>query len=166
MLPHITRRRKEQVLLHLPSCDIQIITIPLPTDLDERVGEVWQWPTGKVGSALQELRRLSLEAKLPFIRARAEASDKLLILTYLSDGISQRIAANLDVFFPWQVAHIDHSVPKGKRGAILQAFRNPSGLRILLGTVGTIGPGLTLSAPTRAATTHSSIQPHPPSTPP
>src|SRR5258708_10673058 len=157
MLPHITRRRKEQVLLHLPSCDVQIITISLPTDLAERVGEVCQWPTSKVGEPLQQLRRLSLEAKLPFIRARAEASDKLLILTYLSDGISQRIAADLDVFFPRQVAHIDHSVPKGKRGAILQAFRNPSGLRILVGTVGTIGTGLTLFDPSREDTTHEII---------
>ena len=157
MLPHITRRRKEQVLLHLPSCDVQIITISLPTDLAERVGEVCQWPTSKVGNALQELRRLSLEAKLPFIRARAEASDKLLILTYFSDGISQRIAAELDVFFPRQVAHIDHSVPKGKRGAILQAFRNPSGLRILVGTVGTIGTGLTLFDPCREDTAHEII---------
>ena len=103
------------------------------------------------------MRRLSLEAKLPFIRARVEASDKLLILTSFSDGISQRIAAELDVFFPQQVAHIDHSVPKGMRGAILQAFRNPSGLRILVGTVGTIGTGLTLFDPSQGDTAHEII---------
>ncbi len=148
LLPHITRRRKKEVLLHLPSCDIQLENIPLPPDLENKMLDIYGWPRSQATQALLELRKLSIEAKLSHLLERAQASQKLLILTYLTDEVSQRVFSYLEDFFPEEIAHIDGATPQVKRQQYLDAFRSPQGLRILVGTIGTIGTGLTLFDPT------------------
>ena len=144
MLPHIVRRRKKDVLLHLPACDVRTIDLPLMEDLVERVQEISCWPRIQTSMALLALRRLSLEAKLPYIRERARKAKKLLVLTYLTDEVSEKIMEDLEDFFPGQVAHINGSIPRPQREQMLDSFRNPQGVRVLVGTIGTIGVGLTL----------------------
>src|SRR5262249_44730268 len=41
LLPHIIRRRKDAVLLHLPGCDIHLVDILLPDDLDAAMRKVY-----------------------------------------------------------------------------------------------------------------------------
>ncbi len=98
ILPHVVRRRKKDVLLHLPLCDVQPVEIPLQDDLLEWVRLIGLWPRAQANNALAELRKISLEAKLPSIRKRAESARKLLVLTYLRDEVSEAIYADLQDF--------------------------------------------------------------------
>lgn len=157
ILPHIVRRRKKDVLLHLPSCDVHPVDIPLPDDLLELVRAVSMWPKARANYALAELRKSALEAKLPGIRTRAAAAKKLLVLTYLRDEVAEAIAADLEDFFPGQVGQITGTVSKERRKELLDAFRATDGIRILVGTIGTIGVGLTLFDPTQEQTAHEII---------
>ncbi len=157
ILPHIVRRRKKDVLLHLPLCDVRPVEIPLQDDLLEQIRTIGTWSRAQANGALAELRKIALEAKLPFIRKSAESARKLLVLTYLRDEVSEEIYADLQDFFPGQVGQINGTIPKEQRKEILDAFRAPNGLRILVGTIGTIGVGLTLFDPTQEQTAHEII---------
>jgi superfamily II DNA or RNA helicase len=157
LLPHVVRRRKREVLLHLPGCDVRTVDIPLPPDLDAQMLEIYGWPRSQASHALVELRKLAVEAKLPYLLQRAQAARKLLILTYLTDDVSEKIAAYLDEFFPGQIAHINGSIPKNERQTLLDSFRSPDGARVLVGTIGTIGVGLTLFDPKQADTANEII---------
>jgi Hypothetical methyltransferase/SNF2-related domain len=157
ILPHIVRRRKKDVLLHLPFYDVRPIEILLRDDLLERIRAIGMLPKAQANNALAELRKIVLQAKLPSIRTRAESAQKLLVLTYLRDEVSEEIYTDLQDFFPGQVGQINGTVPKERRKEILDAFRAPDGLRILVGTIGTIGVGLTLFDPTQEETAHEII---------
>jgi len=157
ILPHIVRRRKKDVLLHLPLCDVRPVEIPLQDDLLERIRTIGMWSRTQASHALTELRKIALEAKLPSIRKRAESAKKLLVLTYLRDEVSEEIYADLQDFFPGQVGQINGTIPKERRKEILDAFRTSEGLRILVGTIGTIGVGLTLFDPLQEDTAHEII---------
>lgn len=157
VLPHIVRRRKKDVLLHLPLCDVRPVEIPLQDDLLEQTHTIGMWPRAQANNALAELRKIALEAKLPFIRKRAGSAKKLLVLTYLRDEVAEAIYADLQDFFPRQVGQINGTIPKEQRKAILDAFRASDGLRILVGTIGTIGVGLTLFDPVHEQTAHEII---------
>jgi hypothetical protein len=157
LLPHVVRRRKTEVLLHLPQCDVRPVDIPLPADLSVRMLDIYAWPRSRASSALVELRKLATEAKLPHLQARAQVARKLLILTYLTDDVSDKIARYLEEFMPRQIAHINGATPKADRTALLNAFRTSDQLRVLVGTIGTIGVGLTLFDPGRADTAHEII---------
>lgn len=147
LIPHIIRRRKPEVLLHLPSCDVQEIDIPVPKDIEAQMLNTHKWPKSKASQQLVELRKLATEAKLAYLQTQAETANKLLILTYLTDEVSEKIAQYLEEFFPNQVAHINGQTPKDERQKYLDSFRQSDGLRILVGTIGTIGTGLTLFDP-------------------
>src|SRR5258707_2898427 len=157
ILPHIVRRRKKDVLLHLPLCDVRPVEIPLQDDLLDQIRAIGTWSRAQASHALAELRKVAMEAKLPFIRKRAESARKLLVLTYLRDEVSEAIYADLQDFFPGQVGQINGTISKEQRKEILDAFRAPNGLRILVGTIGTIGVGLTLFDPTQERTAHDII---------
>ncbi len=157
LLPHVVRRRKPEVLLHLPSCDVRTVDIPLPPDLEARMLEIYGWPKSQASHALVELRKLATDAKLPYLLGRAQAARKLLILTYLTDDVSEKIAAYLDDFLPDQIAHINGLIPKDERQKRLDSFRAPEGVRVLVGTIGTIGVGLTLFDPARVDTANEII---------
>src|SRR6266699_3533365 len=159
VLPHIVRRRKKDVLLHLPLCDVRPVEIPLQVqdDLLEQTHTIGMWPRAQANNALAELRRIALEAKLPFIRKRAGSAQKLLVLTYLRDEVAEAIYTDLYDFFPGQVDQINGTIPKEQRKEILDAFRTSDGLRILVGTIGTIGVGLTLFDPDLEQTAHEII---------
>jgi len=157
LLPHVVRRRKREVLLHLPGCDVRTVDVPLPPDLDAQMLEIYGWPRSQASHALVELRKLAAEAKLPYLLRRAGAARKLLILTYLTDGVSEKIAAYLDEFLPSRIAHINGSIPKNERQTLLDSFRSPNGVRVLVGTIGTIGVGLTLFDPKQADTANEII---------
>lgn len=157
VLPHIVRRRKKDVLLHLPLCDVRPVEIPLQDDLLEQARTTGTWPKAQANNALAELRKIALEAKLPFIRKRSRSAKKLLVLTYLRDEVAEAIYTDLQDFFPGQVGQINGTIPKEQRKEILDAFRVPDGLRILVGTIGTIGVGLTLFDPAQEQTAHEII---------
>ena len=157
MLPHIVRRRKKDVLLHLPLCDVRPVEIFLQDDLLEKIRTIGMWSRAQASNALAELRKVALEAKLPSIRKCAELAKKLLVLTYLRDEVSEQIYADLQDFFPGQVDQINGNVPKERRKEILDAFRTSDGLRILVGTIGTIGVGLTLFDPVQEQTAHEIV---------
>jgi SAM-dependent methyltransferase len=148
LLPHVIRRRKREVLLHLPGCEVRPVLLPLPDDVEAATLAVYGWPRSRAGEALVELRKLAIPAKLPYLLQRAEAADKLLILTYLTDDVSEQIAAYLEEFLPGRVAHINGQTPGVERAQTIAAFRAPEGVRVLVGTVGTVGVGLTLFDPT------------------
>src|SRR5260221_11245628 len=129
ILPHIVRRRKKDVLLHLPLYDIRPVEIPLQDDLLEQIRTIGMWPRSQADNALAQLRKIALDAKLPSIRKRAESARKLLVLTYLRDEVSEAIYADLQDFFPGQVGQINGTVAKERRKEILDAFRAPFGAR-------------------------------------
>jgi SNF2 family DNA or RNA helicase len=62
LLPHIIRRRKRSVLLHLPSCDVQPVDIPLPEEIEQQMQEIHKWPKSRATEQLNELRKLATEA--------------------------------------------------------------------------------------------------------
>lgn len=157
LLPHVIRRRKAEVLLHLPDCEVRAVDIPQPDDLEARMLDIYAWPKSRASNALVELRKLATEAKLPYLQVRAQAARKLLILTYLTDDVSERIAAYLEEFMPRQVAHINGLTSKAEREKRLKAFRSSDKVSILVGTIGTIGVGLTLFDPKRADTANEII---------
>ncbi|MBI3244098.1 MAG: hypothetical protein HYZ49_17585 [Chloroflexi bacterium] len=157
LLPHVVRRRKREVLLHLPGCEVRTVDIPLPLDLDAQMLEIYGWPRSQASHALVELRKLAAEAKLPYLLQRAQAARKLLILTYLTDDVSEKIAAYLEEFLPGQIAHINGLIHKNERQTLLDSFRSPDGARVLVGTIGTIGVGLTLFDPKQADTANEII---------
>lgn len=157
LLPHIVRRRKREVLLHLPTCEVRTVDIPLPADLEAAMLEIYGWPKAQASHALVELRKLATEAKLPYLLERAQAARKLLILTYLTDDVSEKIYTYLDDFFPGQITHINGLILITERQARLDSFRDPNGVRVLVGTIGTIGVGLTLFDPKQAATANEII---------
>jgi hypothetical protein len=154
LLPHIIRRRKSEVLLHLPGCDVRTVDIPLPQDVEERAAEIYSWPKSRASQALVELRKLATDAKLPYLLDKAATASKLLILTYLTDHVSEKIYSYLNEFFPGQVAHINGQTPKTReeRQREIESFREEKGKRVLVGTVRTIGVGLTLFDPSSAST--------------
>ncbi len=147
LLPNVIRRRKDETLLHLPGCDVRPVPIPLPPDLDAQMLEIYGWQRSRATQALIELRKLSTDAKLAYLVERAKAARKLLVLTYLTDDISDKIADYLEEFFPGQVAHINGQTPDGDRETRINSFRSNDGVRVLVGTTGTIGTGLTLFDP-------------------
>src|SRR5258708_35380057 len=91
ILPHIVRRRKKDVLLHLPLCDVRPVAIPLQDDHLEQIRTIGMCPRAQANNALAELRKIALEPKLAFMRKRAESGRKWLVMTYLRDEISQPI---------------------------------------------------------------------------
>ncbi len=159
LLPHVVRRRKREVLLHLPNCDVRAVDIPLADypDLEEQMLEIYGWPRSRASEALVELRRLATDAKLPYLLERAQIARKLLILTYLTDDVSEKIAAYLDDFLSGQVAHINGQVARAERQKRIDSFRAPDGTRVLVGTIGTIGTGLTLFDPKQPETANEII---------
>lgn len=157
LLPHVIRRRKREVLLHLPGCYVQAIDIPLPEDLDKGMLNVYAWPKSQAAQALVELRKLATDAKLPYLLRRSQTARKLLILTYLTDDVSQKIFAYLEDFLPNQIAHINGQTRKAERQKLLDSFRTPDGVRVLVGTTGTIGTGLTLFDPVSEETANEII---------
>ena len=157
LLPVVVRRRKQDVLLHLPNCDVRSVAIPLPADLEAAMLDIYGWPRSRASHALVELRKLATEAKLPHLLQRAQAARKLLILTYLTDDVSEKIAAYLEEFMPRQIAHINGATPRDERNTLLTAFRTSDQLRVLVGTIRTIGVGLTLFDPSHADTAHEII---------
>lgn len=157
MLPHVVRRRKRDVLLHLPGCDVRTVPIPLPEDVEDAMLQVYAWPRARASEALVKLRKLATDAKLPFLLQRAQVAQKLLILTYLTDDVSEKIADYLADFLPGQVAHINGQTPRADRDAHIATFRADEGVRVLVGTVGTIGVGLTLFDPTSQETANEIV---------
>ncbi len=156
LLPHIIRRRKINVLLHLPHCDVREVQIPM-LGLEDEMLELHRLPKSQASHALVELRKVAIEAKLPYLQSRAQSARKLLILTYLTDDVSQRIYEYLQDFIPDQVAHINGATPRDDRKKILNAFRSSENVRVLVGTIGTIGTGLTLFDPLRPDTANEII---------
>jgi superfamily II DNA or RNA helicase len=157
LLPRVVRRRKSEVLLHLPDCDVQTVPISLPDDLENQMLEVYTWPRKDASLALVELRKIATEAKLPHLLKCAQASDKLLVLTYLTDDVSQKIYEYLEEFLPKQVGHINGATPKEERQIIINSFRAEKGSRVLVGTIGTIGVGLTLFDPKQNKTANEIV---------
>ncbi len=157
MLPHMIRRAKPRMLLHLPGYSIATVPIPLPNDRVEMLISVHAWPKNRASAALIELRKLAVQAKLPYLMERAQQTVKLLILTYLREDVSTTIAAQLMEVLPDQVLHINGATSRAERAAALAAFRRPDGPRVLVGTLGTIGVGLTLFDPELAATANEII---------
>jgi len=157
LVPHVVRRRKREVLLHLPGCDVRLVPIALPDDIEAAMLDVHAWPRKRGSEALVTLRKLATEAKLPSLLRRARSSNKLLILTYLTDEVSEKIADYLDDFLPGQVAHINGQTPAAERATHIAAFRDRGEPRVLVGTVGTIGVGLTLFNPASEETANEII---------
>jgi SAM-dependent methyltransferase len=157
LLPHIIRRRKRSVLLHLPSCDVQPVDIPLPEEIEQQMQETHKWSKSRATEQLNELRKLATEAKLAYLHQQAESARKLLILTYLTDDVSDKIAQYLEEFLPNQVAHINGQTPKDERQKQLDSFRHSDGVRVLVGTIRTIGTGLTLFDPSADDTANQII---------
>jgi hypothetical protein len=58
---------------------------------------------------------------------------------------------------PGQIAHINGLIPKDERQTLLDSFRAADGARVLVGTTGTVGVGLTLFDPSRPETTNEII---------
>lgn len=144
LLPHIIRRRKDEVLLGLSSCEIETIEIPLPETLYRQMLEIYTWPRQRAGEALTELRKISVEAKLPYLLQQAQLKRKLLILSYYKTTVSRAIYSCLAETLPGQVAYIDGETSPPERQRLLNSFRSSEGVRVLVGTFGTVGESLTL----------------------
>ncbi len=157
LLPHIIRRRKDETLLHLAGCDVRPVPLALPPDIEAQIVEIYKLPRSRATHALNALRRISIDAKLAYLHDRAQAARKLLVLTYQTDDISEKIAAYLDEFFPNQVVHINGQTSRSDRATRINSFRDSNGARVLVGTIGTIGTGLTLFDPDSDDTTNEII---------
>lgn len=159
MLPHIIRRRKKTTLLHLPDCIINTVSIPLSYELDERVREIAELPNSQNSTKLVAYRKLSIEAKLPYLLKRAEKDKKLLILTYLTDDVSEKIYDYLNSYLPSQVVHVNGQTSSENRQIAMDSFRTDDNVSVLVGTIGTIGVGVTLFDPSMFTTAHDIIVP-------
>ncbi|MBI3741983.1 MAG: hypothetical protein HY257_09555 [Chloroflexi bacterium] len=157
LLPHIIRRRKDETLLHLKGCDVRPVPILLPSDIEDKMIEIYKWHRSRASQQLNALRRISIDAKLAYLHERAQAARKLLILTYQTDDISEKIAAYLDEFFPNKIVHINGQTSRSDRATRINSFRDSNGARVLVGTIGTIGVGLTLFDPNSGDTTNEII---------
>lgn len=157
LLPYIIRRRKPEVLLHLPICDVQEIDISVPEEIEAEMLDIHKWPKSKATQQLVELRKLATEAKIAYLQQQTQTAHKLLILTYLTDEVSEKIAQYLEEFFSKQIAHINGQTPKDERQKRLDSFRKSNGFRVLVGTIGTIGTGLTLFDPNSETTANKII---------
>jgi hypothetical protein len=118
LLPHIVRRSKAEMLLELPHYTIATIPVATPPAIEAQIRAIHEWPKARATPALIALRKLATEAKLPYLRERARAATKLLILTYLSDAVSQAIFADLAAALPRQVGHIDGATSQAERVVI------------------------------------------------
>jgi hypothetical protein len=177
LLQDTMRRQKQQVLFEIPPRKITTVSI---TPTSEQMGEIETFlRRGRyaVGTQLPYYRRLMMDVKLDWIEQRVKGRDrdhvstddgrldsKLLILCYNRDGISQRVYSRLVKHFgASRIAHVDGSTPIMEREQIFSRFRDverrcPDDLTVLVGTVGTVGMGVTLfDATSEAVTPHRVI---------
>lgn len=84
--------------------------------IESEMLNIHKWPKSRAIQQLVELRKLATDAKLAYLQQQAEAARKLLILTYLTDDVSGKIAQYLEEFLPNQVAHINRPLAKANRG--------------------------------------------------
>ncbi len=173
LLADSLRRLKPDVLFEIPPREIVVHEVIPDADLLERMRVFLSRGRRAVAAQLAEYRRLALIGKLDWIAGAvkagltAETSDglpdpKTLVLCYNVEGVSrvvyERLAAELGSD---RVLHVDGSTPLPEREEILRRFRAPAdaehGVAVLVGTVGTVGVGVTLFDPDTSVTPHRVI---------
>ncbi len=170
LLQDTMRRQKQQVLFEIPPRKITTISI---TPTSEQMGEIEAFLNmGRrtVGTQLPYYRRLMMDVKLDWIEQRVKAHNdvstdddrldsKLLILCYNRDGISQQLYSRLVSHLGTsRIAHVNGNTPIEERKQIFSRFRQEErgcsdDLTVLVGTIGTVGMGVTLFDATGGAVT-------------
>jgi hypothetical protein len=170
LLADSLRRLKPDVLFEIPPREINIHEVIPDAALLARIKTFLSHGRRAISAQLAEYRRLMLEAKLDWIagvvtgNVTAVTPDgmpdpKTLVLCYNVEGVSrsvhERLAAELGAD---RVLHVDGSTPEAVRKDAFRRFREladaESGVVALVGSVGTVGVGVTLFAADEPVTPH------------
>jgi superfamily II DNA or RNA helicase len=173
LLADALRRLKEGVLFDIPARQIHSHPIIPTSEQLEQIQHFLHRGRHVVSTRLAEYRRLMLDAKLDWIESvvdryltavtpDGQPDPKVLILCYNVEGISQAVYSRLvEKYGTERVAHVDGETSMADRDEALRRFRESAdvatGLVALVGTVGTIGVGVTLFDPGTAVTPHRVI---------
>lgn len=160
MLADSLRRTKDDVLFEIPERRIETHPIVPSSKQLVRIRDFLSRGRRAVANDLTTYRKLMLEAKLDWIarevgRQRFHLTDlgqpdpKVLVLCYnvdeVSDRVHERLAAEVGAE---RVRHVNGGTPRRDRGGAFDAFRGYAdvdrGTIALVGTVGTVGVGVTL----------------------
>ncbi len=142
MLPHMIRHQTEEVLLSLPHFKLESFEIASNASMDNTANWV-------------KMRKLSIQDKLPHIFNRASEDGKLIVFTYLAEGVGNVIANFLtEKLGKDKVGYICGKTNDVDRNNIVNSFKTPDGIKILVATIGTMGTGLTLFDPDQEETAH------------
>jgi hypothetical protein len=177
LLQDSLRRLKSDVLFEIPPRDISTLEVIPDTEQLERIRAFLSRGRRVVAASLADYRRLMLEVKLDWITRSVQArmtartpeglpDPKVLVLCYNVQGISERVHARLrEELGTERVVHVSGSTPQDERDEALRRFRMPAdaqndaenGVVALVGTVGTVGVGVTLFDPEEPVMPHRVI---------
>jgi SAM-dependent methyltransferase len=173
LLADSLRRLKPDVLFEIPPREIRVHNVVPDAELLERIRSFLGRGRRAVAAQLAEYRRAVLEGKLDWIAGAVGANlhattaeglpdPKTLVLCYNVDEISEKVHARLGADLGGdRVLHVCGSTPQPERDEALRRFRNPAdastGVAVLVGTVGTVGVGVTLFDPEASVTPHRVI---------
>jgi superfamily II DNA or RNA helicase len=160
LLADSLRRLKPDVLFEIPPREIHIHEIVPDAPTLTRIGTYLSRGRRAVTAQLAVYRRLMIEAKLDWVAGIVKGNTtsvtserlpdpKTLVLCYNVEGVSrsvhERLAAELGAD---RVLHVDGSTPEAERKDAFRRFREPAdaetGVVSLVGSVGTVGVGVTL----------------------
>jgi SAM-dependent methyltransferase len=173
LLADSLRRLKSDVLFEIPPRSITTHEVVPEADLLGQIRTFLNKGRRVVTRHLPEYRRLTLEAKLDWVAGATRShlqslsSDglpdpKTLVLCYNVDGVSRRVHERLvHELGADRVLHVEGTTPPVERKEAFQRFRAPAtaeeGVAVLVGSVGTVGVGVTLFDPEQVITPHRVI---------
>jgi superfamily II DNA or RNA helicase len=160
LLADSLRRLKPDVLFEIPPREIRVHEIVPDASQLARLETFLSRGRRAMTAQLAEYRRLMLEAKLDWVAGTVQGNatavtpeglpdPKTLVLCYNVEGVSrsvyERLVAELGAE---RVLHVDGSTPEAERKDAFRRFREPAdaekGVVALVGSVGTVGVGVTL----------------------
>lgn len=167
------RRTKGDVLFEIPT---RTITTHSVTPNARQLASIQAFLARSrraVANDLPAYRKLVLDVKLDDIADRVsrrhvttthtgQPDPKVLVLCYNVDDVSERVYERLAVEFgTGRIRHVNGATPVNERKEALSAFRAPadaeSGVLALVGSVGTVGVGVTLFDANQPVTPHRII---------
>ncbi|MDP9370326.1 MAG: SNF2-related protein, partial [Chloroflexota bacterium] len=173
LLADSLRRLKQDVLFEIPPREERVhMVVPDARQL-ERDRAFLSKGRRHVTARLPEYRQLMLEAKLDWVAGAVRANldavtpgglpdPKTVVLCYHRDDISEAVVQRLrEDIGRNRVLYVSGETPLDERDEALRRFRAPAtadaGAAVLVGTVGTVGVGVTLFDPDQPVTPHRVI---------
>ncbi|MDP9358966.1 MAG: SNF2-related protein [Chloroflexota bacterium] len=173
LLADSLRRLKQDVLFEIPPREERVHRIAADSGQLDEIPAFLAKGRRHVTARLSEYRRLMLETKLDWVASAVRTNlvaitpdglpdPKTVVLCYNVEGISDRVRDRLaGEIGADRVAYVSGTTPPEEREGALRRFREPAtasaGVAVLVGTVGTVGVGVTLFDPEQPITPHRVI---------